>query len=121
MARTSAKSTSEPLEVVKLSASSTESQIFTGDTHRRKASKQADVQRRSSLENYSPFNFESKPARSPRVHRASTAPSVFAEPEQDLAVKKNEKETIVMQNICWQNVLMLVAVLVWRQEIYRTT
>ena len=118
---TSANSTSKLLEVVKLSASSPKFENLTSDTHRQQASKQADIQRRYDLENCSRSNLASEPACSLQVYRASTAPSVFAEPKPDLAVKRKEKEINIMQIICWNDVLMSVAVFVWRQEIHRTT
>ena len=120
-ASTSANSTSKLLEVVKLSAPSPKSENLTSDTHRQQASKQADIQRCYDLENCSRSNLPSEPACSLHVNRASTAPSVFGKPKPDLAVKRKEKEINIMQIICCNDVLMSVAVLVWRQEIHRTT
>ena len=117
-ASTSANSTSKLLEVVKLSAPSPKSDNLTSDTHRQQASNQADIQRRYDLENCLRSNLATDPASSLHVFRASTAPSVFAETKPDLAVKRKEKEINIMQIICWNDVLMSVAVFVWRQEIH---
>ena len=108
-------------EVVKLSALSPKFENLTSDTHRQQASKQADVQRRYDLENCSLFNPASEPTRSPRVDRDSPFFSVFAKPDLNLAVKRNKKEVNVMQNICWQDVVMSIASLFWQQNIHCTT
>ena len=118
---TSANSTLKLLEVVKFSAPSPKFENLTSETRRQQASKQADIQRSYDLENSSRSNPASELTRSPRVHRESPTPSVFAKPNPDLAVTRKKKETNVMQNICLQDDVMSIVCLVWQQEIHCTT
>ena len=107
--------------VVKLSALSPKSENLTSGTHPQQALKQAGVQRRYDLENCLLSNPSSELTHSPRVHRDSPSPSVIAKPDPNLAVNRKEKEINVMQNICWQDVVMSIVSLVWQQENHCTT